>query len=181
MPSLFGNCMSAVKNLILTGVFCAANLLSSSIFAENMHFSVKLKSIEKIQEEEKGGDELHISITEFPKEGRPSHYQIPNFPSHWLSPYLYNIKDLTLWNKNLQSCTDVKVVFSLVEEDFEPLNIDDLLGSVALDLKCEKGKMISSWSIPDSANTEQVGKKSGEFKFKGDKTEYRLNFQLERK
>lgn len=173
--------MKAVKNIMLAGIFFTANLSSAALFAKGEDYSVKLKSIEKIHSQEKGGDELHVSITEFPKEGVPSHYQIPNFPSHWLSPYLYNVKDLTLWKKNVQSCTDLKVVFSLVEEDIPPWNLDDLLGSVTLDLKCDKGKMVSSWLIPNSANTEALGKDSGEFKFKGEGAEYKLNFQLDKK
>lgn len=178
---LFGNCMSIVKRLILITVFFNGVFLSGAIFSKNIDFSVKLKSIEKIKTKERGGDELYISVTEFPKEGTPSHYQIPAFPSHWSSSYLHNIKDLTLWNKDLESCTDVKVVFSLIEEDIAPWNIDDLLGSAVLDLKCDKGEMISSWSIPNNANTKQVEKKSGAFKFEGKGASYQLNFQLERK
>lgn len=172
--------MFVVKSLIYAGIFFTAILSSTSLFAEE-DFSVKLKSIEKIKAQEKGGDELHVSVTEFPKEGKPSHYQIPNFPSHWLSPYLYNVKNLTLWQKNMKSCTDVKVVFSLVEEDLAPWNTDDLLGAVTLDLKCEQGKMVSSWSIPNNNITEKVEKKPGEFVFKGEKAEYNLNFQVEKK
>lgn len=144
-------------------------------------FSVKLQEIQKIKPQEKRGDELFISVTEFPKGQTPRHYQIPSFPTHWLSNYLTNVKDVSLWQKNIQGCQDVKVIFSLVEEDFAPWNLDDLLGSVELNVKCEQGKFVTDWIIPNKEITEPLANEKNTFTFKGNKAEYRARFKLEQK
>lgn len=144
-------------------------------------YSVKLERIEKIQSQEKKGDELYFSITEFPQKGQPRHYQIPSFPAHWLSGYLSSVNNVTLWQKSMQSCDETKVIFSLVEEDLPPWNLDDLLGSVELNLKCEQGKLVPHWSIPNQKITEATPNVNGGFQFKGDSSEYRATFKLEQK
>jgi hypothetical protein len=173
--------MSTVKPIFLTAVIFTAHLWSTPLLADNPSYSVKLQSIEKIRSAEKDGDELFISVTEFPEEGVPKNYQIPSFPTHWLSAHLKNVKDVTLWQKDMQTCKGVKVVFSLVEEDVPPWNLNDLLGSVVLDLKCENGKAVPNWTIPNKENTEKLTEGPSKFLFKGYNSEYHADFHLENK
>lgn len=173
--------MSVAKHAIVTVSTIMAALVASSPVQAQEEFSVKLTEIQKIKSQEKSGDELYISVTEFPKTGSPRHYQVPSFPTHWLSSYLTSVKDVTLWQKNGQSCEEVKVIFSLVEEDMPPWNLDDLLGSVELNVTCEQGKPVSHWVIPNKANTEQLGTEKSDFSFTGDNSEYRAKFKFEQK
>lgn len=148
-------------------------------------WSVKLQSIEAIRPQEYWGDELYISVTEFPEQGVPSRYQIPHYPGHWLSDYLKKVQGVTLWKKRWDQCKNVQIIFSLVEEDLEPWDLDDLLGSVELRLRCENGKVKAQWLIPDKENTVRLEDQDGSFLFSGKKYEYRakllFNEGLDRK
>lgn len=165
---------------ITVSIFTVCFLGMTTLYADE-EYSVKLEHIEKIKSQEKRGDELYISVTEFPTVGTPSHYQIPNFPTHWLSARLTNVKDVTIWRKNIKSCDNVKVIFSLVEQDIAPWNIDDLLGSVELTLTCENGKLVPNWVIPNSAITQKVQNEKDSFSFTGENAVYRAHFKLEQK
>lgn len=156
-------------------------LFASPVLQAREEFSVKLQEIQKIKSQEERGDELFISVTEFPKGQTPRHYQIPSFPTHWLSTYLTSVKDVSLWQKNIQGCQDVKVIFSLVEEDLAPWNLEDLMGSVELNVKCEQGKFVTNWIVPNKEITEPLANEKNTFTFKGNKAEYRARFKLEQK
>ena len=109
------NVMKISRTLLLSVAFFTVNIWSHSLLAMEGAFSVNLKKLELVKEQERDGDELYISVTEFPKKGTPKTYQIPNSPSHWLSRHLDGVKDVPLWSTQLKSCTDTQVVFSLVK------------------------------------------------------------------
>jgi len=150
---------------------------STSVLAQKEKvLSVKLKSLEVIQPEKKGGDELYISVTEFPQGEIPTHYQIPTPPSHWLSKYANGVKDVVLWKKPMQQCEPLNLLISLVEEDHPFWQMEDLLGSIELKVTCVKGKAVEQWVIPNSKITS--GSKN-DFLFTGKQAKYRLKFKLE--
>lgn len=166
---------------IAKGIFFTVSLLVVGLGVEvwaasESDLAVQLQRIEKIKSQEKSGDELYISVTEFPKDGTPKHYQIPSFPTHWLSEHLSSIKDVTLWERSSKGCADNKVVFSLVEEDIPPWNLNDLIGSVVLEMKCENGKQSHTWTIPNPSVTEPVEGVKDAFIFKGDNARYQAFF-----
>lgn len=165
------------KGLLMTALLLVANPVS----AQDEKMVIKLDVIEKIHAQEKGGDELYFSITEFPSKGRPSHYQIPEFPSHWLSEHLKGVQNVILWEKASKECEPVKVIISLVEEDLPPWNIDDLLGSIELNVKCENGKLATQWNIPNKENTAVIGNVNNAFSFSGKNAEYHAIFSFEKR
>ena len=77
------NVMKISRTLLLSVAFFTVNIWSHSLLAMEGAFSVNLKKLELVKEQERDGDELYISVTEFPKKGTPKTYQIPNSPSHW--------------------------------------------------------------------------------------------------
>jgi len=164
-----------------------ASLLSINTANAVQEVSVDLQKLKVIQEQEKSGDELYFSVTEVPLDKKwekgkfplPKHYQVPAFPSHWLSKYADKIHDVTLWKKTGKGCESTDVLFSLVEEDTPPWNLDDLLGSVKLQMRCENGKTVTHWEIPDSKITASVPQKSNTFSFTGDGAEYSGTFKVE--
>ncbi|MBI2791971.1 MAG: hypothetical protein HYX61_08435 [Gammaproteobacteria bacterium] len=149
------------------------------VYAQNEMLEVKLQSLQVVKTQEKYGDELYISVTEFPLNKKASHYQIPAFPSHWLSKYLHNVKDVVIWQKSLNQCEPVNLLISLVEEDLTPWNIDDTLGSVELKVECVNGKAVEKWVIPDPKNTTKTKDDGNEFSFSGENAEYKAIFKVE--
>ncbi len=156
-------------------------VIGTQAFAQTQEISVKLQTLEAVHPQEKRGDELYISVTEFPTQSNPRHYQVPSYPSHWLSKYASSIKDVVIWKKDLEGCEPVDLLITLVEEDFAPWNIDDTLGSVELKVKCVNGKAEEEWMIPDAKTTVKIkSEPNTTFQFKGENAEYHAVFKLER-
>jgi hypothetical protein len=154
-------------------------LLASQAFAQTEEMAVKLKTLEVIHPQEKRGDELYISVTEFPAQETARHYQVPAYPTHWLSKYVKNIKDVVIWKKSLSHCEPIDLLITLVEEDFAPWDLDDSLGSVQLKVECVNGKSVEKWVIPDPKTTAKITDQESAFSFTGENAEYRAIFKLE--
>ncbi|MGD9592321.1 MAG: hypothetical protein AB7V32_07365, partial [Candidatus Berkiella sp.] len=132
-----------------------------------------------VQPQESGGDELYFSVTEYPAKGSPKHYQVPSFPSHWLSKYLPNVKDIVLWKSSSSQCESADLLITLVEEDLAPWNIDDALGSVSLKVECINGKAVETWSVPDDKTASKIPSKQGAFTFDGQGAKYQAQFSIQ--
>lgn len=158
-------------------------LLTLSIFSLNLQaqthdVQIKLKSMQVQKSQEKSGDELYISITEFPKGKRPQNFQVPQFPSHWLSNHLEKFQEVTLWQHKMKECEPMDLLISLVEKDMQPWDIDDSLGSIKLRLHCDQGKLRTEW-IPLNSKAQSIPKSKDTFNFTGDESQYRLQFSVE--
>lgn len=165
----------------LQGLFIMTGLFISPVFAQTDNLSVKLQAIEKIHSQELSGDELYFTITEFPVGKPPSYYQIPSFPTHWLSAHLGNIKDIVLWKKSVQACENIDVIFSLVEKDLPPWNLNDDLGTVELKVRCDNGQVKANWSVPNPKTAASIIDGGSAFSFTGNKAEYHAVFKFEDK
>lgn len=162
-------------------LFISLSLFVTPVWAEADNLTVKLEAIEKIQSQELGGDELYFTITEFPLGKSPSYYQIPGYPTHWLSDHLEKIKDIVLWKKSVRACENIDVVFSLVEKDLPPWNLDDDLGTVELKVRCENGQVKANWSIPNPKTAATILEGGSAFSFTGKNAEYHAVFKFEDK
>lgn len=158
-------------------VILLLSLFSTVILAQT-EAKLILKSFKTEQSQEKGGDELYISVTEYTKNHSPSYYQVPAFPAHWLSEHIGKVNNALLWKKDLTKCEDTDLMITLVEEDLIPWNVDDSLGSLKLKLTCKNDKLQGEWNIP---NTNAVSKSKGKdaFQFTGDNGRYDVQFGLE--
>lgn len=163
-----------MRLILISMILIAA---SHHCFAQEI-IQLKLKKLEAVQNQEQQGDELFFHITEFPEKSKPKHYYIPNRPAHWLSKHLDQVQNINLWQKSAQ-CENTEVLISLVEEDVEPWNINDLLGSVLLKVKCVDGKISKEWFIPDPNITMNSSMESNVFQFQGKKAKYKATFSLE--
>ncbi len=166
--------MRIIKSLAL-----GLSIFSTAVLAENQELQINLKSFEVIHPQEKRGDELYISITEFSKNNLPRNYKVPPFPSHWLSRYLNSFKEMTLWRKSFEQCEPLDLLITLVEEDAEPWDPDDSLGSVKLQISCTNGKLEEKWVIPNSEKVSEIAKKKNAFHFKGSNAQYDMQFSLD--
>lgn len=166
-----------LKVVVFTGLLGITNLA----LAQASDITLKLKTLEVVQQQEEGGDELYISVTEFPSKGKPLHYQVPSFPTHWLSKYLTNVKDIILWKKSSEACEPADLLITLVEEDLVPWNMDDSLGSIELKVECQNGKAVQKWVTTDQRTANKLLDKEGVFTFDGQGAKYRAEFSLESK
>lgn len=167
--------MRIIKYLAFFGL----STFSTIALAQNQELQINLKSFNVVRPQEERGDELYISITEFPKNGLPKNYKVPPFPSHWLSQYLNNFKEMTLWRKSFNECEPLDLLITLVEEDSQPWDPDDSLGSVKLEISCINGKLDEKWNIPNAEKVAKINEKKNAFHFKGNNAEYDIQFSLD--
>ncbi|MBS0288107.1 MAG: hypothetical protein JSR17_12480 [Proteobacteria bacterium] len=165
--------------LVLKVIVLSLAVYTGQAFSQNEELSIKLKALDVVKTQEKGGDELFISVSEFPAQGKPLHYQIPSYPTHWLSKYLVNVKDVVLWKKQSSTCMPAELLITLVEEDFEPWNMDDAIGSLELKIDCVNGKAVEKWTIPTQKSGANVTQQGNTFTFEGDGAKYKATFSID--
>lgn len=170
--------MIFLKRISLISLFISLFTLPVFCVAKELSLQVKLTAIESIATTEERGDELYFSVTEFPTNEKPRHYEVPDFPTHWLSKYLNKLDEVVLWEKVVAEDQGVSVVFSLIERDAPPWNLDDLVGSVKLKLKNENGKLTKQWSIPNKEDTEKLNDSENMFILTGDGGEYHIVLEV---
>lgn len=117
------------------------------IYAQERHPSIVLESIAPIHTTEKSGDEVYINITEYLPNGKTKSTNIPMPPIAWSSKNLTEIKDLTLWQGKLAKGESANVIMTFIEQDNPPLDPDDLLGVVQLNIINTQQGLKTSWSV----------------------------------
>lgn len=145
--------------------------------------ALHLLRIQTSQTTEKKGDELYLSILTFQSEGKPHHYQIPEFPLYWSSKSLDQIKNLKIWQNPLNPGEGVTLVLSLMEHDAPPWNSDDWIGSLKIQLRNNQGNLEMNWIVPNRAEGPvKVVSKFGEaekIELSDGKATYSLYFYLD--
>lgn len=158
---------------------CALVLFSSIALAQKQELHLNLNAFELIQPQEESGDELYITVTEFAKNEKPRNYQVPSFPSHWLSKYLNNFKQIVIWKKEIKECKPIDLLITLVEQDAQPIDLDDSLGTVKLKINCNDGKIEQQWVVGKSNEVTKIPNQKNAFTFHKDKAKYNMRFSLE--
>lgn len=157
-----------------------------SVFAADpgMDIVIKLGEIKSIKSSEKSGDELYFSVTSYVKKSKPTFTRVPMFPVHWMTKHLEKVKDVILWSGTLAVGESRQVVLSLVEQDVQPWDVDDHLGSVKVTFANKGGEIKKQWSVPNYKDQTDVSKDSDteekvSFTFKGEGGEYKASFKME--
>lgn len=129
-------------------VFC----FSSMAFAVNkQEFSPKLvlDHIKMVKQGELLGDDLYFDISVL-RVNQPTQYiRIPEFPLHLPSSKINTVKSAPLWSEPIKSGEKITLIVSLMDQDSKPLNPDDLIGLIRVELKNEKGNLQVQWSMPN--------------------------------
>jgi len=155
---------------------------SFSAISKDSKVLVKLTKIESIKTTEKRGDELYFSISEYYNNEAPKLFRIPMFPLHWLSKELPSLKDIKLWEGSIANNQSVLLVLSLLEQDLEPWNSDDHIGSVQIKIINTKGKITTKWGQPkfvDQPEVQQPNPKVPAYIMLGDGGKYKVSFKVE--
>lgn len=162
-------------------IFC---LVPFTAFSKPVHIQLKLESIVCKQTTEKSGDEIYWSVTAYSNLQPPTLIRVPQFPTHWLSQHLPQIKNVRLFEKDLQDNESIQIVLGLIEHDAPPWNNDDHLGSVKLTLHNHGGALSKSWSVmqyADGVLPRQKKVDSPTFILEADQGQYVVSFHLETK
>lgn len=169
------------KTVLVTALLTSALWMKTAIAAEPLlHVVVKMHSIEQIQAQEKAGDELYMSVTEFGPKTR--YYRVPDQPFYWRGDSLQKVKDVELFSVDLEPKQKLSLVFSLMEQDVAPWNPDDLLGAVKADLERTAKGMKETWVMPDKQTVFISDSAKGEvhpIEFRTKDARYRAQLSLE--
>lgn len=156
--------------------------VSLSIQAKTFNPSLRLLKVEQVKLSELEGEELYLHVTEYYSGGESESKTIPEHPSFWPSDHLANVTEVPVWDHKLKEGESVSLIISLMEKDFHPWNLDDLIGTVKLRIRNANGELETNWSIPNSPDTgESINTKFGpgkKFTLVGDGSRYILTFAL---
>ncbi|WP_133128258.1 hypothetical protein [Legionella nagasakiensis] len=132
---------------------------SSVVFAANhqtIQPNLNLKQIKVIKEGEWLGDNLYFDISVL-KANQPTKYlRVPKFPLRWPSAKIDSLKPITLWSEPIKNREKVSLIVSLVDQDSKPMNPDDVIGLIRVELKNENGNLQARWSMPNQKWTPVV-------------------------
>lgn len=129
-------------------VFC----FSSMAFAvNNQELSPKLilNQIKMIKKGEWLGDDLYFDISVLRAKQPRKYIRIPEFPLHVPPSKINTLKPTVLWSEPIKNEEKVILIVSLMDQDSKPLNPDDIIGLIRIELKNEKGILHSQWSVPN--------------------------------
>lgn len=153
---------------------------------------VKLNRIEAEKTTEQGGDEIYFNVTSYSSSGQSTMERTPQAPAHWNSKALDKVKDIILWEGNLDEGEEVKLILSVVEQEFPIWEHDELIGGAQLELKNQKGTLKPLWVVPQFEEQVDVemkslpqdkanAKNSAVFLLKGAGAVYEVAFSVEQK
>lgn len=167
----------ALCGLVLT---CFLFLGTTAAEAKEQKIAVYLKSIDAQKTSEKAGDEIYIDITQYSNMGGSKILRVPELPLHWRSKDLAQVKDLKLWEGTVQDNEEFKLIFSVVEQDNPPWDVDELIGSSLLEIENNEGKLKYHWELPvfeDRVEQEMLpGENPKRFIMKGEHSQYAVDF-----
>lgn len=141
---------SAVKSITVLWLssllFFGGGLMAAAQAEEALQLKLIHLQAEALSEE--NGDEVYISVTKYSNLNRPEEFRIPSSPDNWFFKRLTEANNVTLWQGSLAKGEEIKLMISIVEQDFPPWGVDDLIGTLQVMLKEVKGRLVEEWSIP---------------------------------
>lgn len=165
-----------MRNLL---VIIVLSLVSFIAVAKPQAIEVKLIDIEVIKPNERNGDELFFSISEYSSNGDPKMLRVPMFPLNWKSRNLKSLTNVTLWKGVVNDDSSVLLIFSLLEQDIPFIEVDDHIGSAQLKIVNKKGTISKVWGQPKFKDQPKVEQKAGsEYLMFGADSEYRVKFNV---
>lgn len=170
--------------VILLGLGFSTALFAASSASEKSsnltQVTVMLDSIEAEKLSKKSGDKIYINITESSNLGSSHTTRMPEKPILSFLKQSSEFKNLKLWQGNIRENEEIKLIFSVVEEDFSPWDIDNLIGSAQLILSKKNGKLDTKWELPifEENTVIQVQGKSPQYLMKGEHSHYRVSFSF---
>ncbi len=146
---------------------------------------IKLNHIAPVEHGETNADELYFDVTVLDQNNKRRFFRIPEAPMHWSSKRIEQFKNISLWRGTLIEGQKVVLIFALMEADGSPINPDDLIGTIRVQLMNESGVLKAKWTIPNRTTgpTTIVGKygEIQEFLLTSDDGSYKVYLELPKK
>lgn len=161
------------------GAIVIGLVLAFSGFADDLVVQINVMQMLVDKSDKKNGDRLYFDIAEYRQGELQQFYRIPKKPVHFLSQAIEKVKDVTLWRGTVKEGQAVDLAISLIEEDFPPWNLDDLIGVIKVKLQNNAGKLTTDWRMPNKGQlissrlAEQV-----RFRLTGSGADYKVDLQL---
>ena len=161
-----------------------------------------MSDIEALQVNERSDDELYLAVSVHHSNGDFESYTMPGkrqpnlghyaarFPAnpprqpmlYWHAKALKGVKNIALWQGEIDDKHGAEVVVSLIEHDMPPWNLDDLIGSVKFTVGKRAGHMSAEWRLLSADAVSSKGKlnlgKRQSFTLKDGEGAYKLTLQL---
>jgi hypothetical protein len=134
--------------LLFLGLLFFVGGALQTLHAEEM-LQLKLIHLQAEALSEENGDEVYISVTKYSNIGHPEEFRIPSAPENWFFKRLEEVKNVTLWQGRLIKGEEIKLMITIAEQDFPPLDVDDVVGTLRVNLKEEHGRLVEEWLIPE--------------------------------
>lgn len=168
--------------LLWSVVYCFTST-TAAYAAKN--YQLVMHSIEHIQSAEQV-EELYMAVTTYQSDKKPRHYEVPEFPRYWVSSHLEPVKEVTLWQGNLQQEEKISLHLSLLERDAPPFNTDDFVGTVVVVASLSDEKLIVNWRLPNNPEKRGKiiklnGKSAVEFTLSEQRSSYKVVFSFDEK
>ncbi len=161
-------------------------LFSGFLFAKEIQVVIKMIGITVEKTADKGVDDLFFNIRQHSNLKGDSENRIPEYPKHWLSKQLSSLKNVVLWDGKIEQGESLKLVLSLMEQDFPPWDPDDAIGAAEVSLLNQNGRLKIQWGVPkfEKNNQEVEMLKRAvpqRYIFKGAGSRYDVAFSVEQK
>lgn len=154
---------------------------SLNVAAKTYIVTIELDAIKAIKKSERNGDEVYFSITKYSNQSDPAIFRVPQFPMHWLSKDLPMVSNIKLWEGEVNADETVLLIFSLLEQDVPPWNVDNHIGSAKVRITNTNDKILAVWGQPnfvDQPRVIQSKAKYPEYTMYGDDSEYEVKFKI---
>ena len=132
-------------------------VLGAEAVTQDLNPRLVMELLTAITPTEKSGDELYFDISVYRANKQAEYLRVPTSPGHWPSKIIDKLNQITLWSEPLKSGEATTLILSLVESDDTLVNPDDLIGSIKVEMKNDKGVLQTNWSQPN--RTEELGQK----------------------
>jgi len=118
-------------------------------WASDSQLSLHLATLQAEAITEERGDEVYLSISKYSNKNPPEEFRVPSKPLNWFFKKMDSIKNINLWEGKISEDETLKLVISVVEQDIPPWDVDDLIGTVQVNIQYAKSDRPQvTWMIP---------------------------------
>jgi hypothetical protein len=152
---------------------------------ENTDIVIKLSSIKPQLLNQKSGNKIYLTVASSSSLGNSKVNRIPAGPAYWQTKHLSTIHNLAVWEGAIKDNEEIKLVFTVVEQDALSWDTDNLMGSAQVGLTNKRGKLGQPWELPvfeEKVDAERVDDQEiHHFILKANHSQYKVAFLLEAK
>lgn len=170
-----------VNALIILGLLSSSSLL----YAKDVKVTIYMKKVQPIKVLHEHGDHIYFNINEYPTQGDAKVLRVPDYPSNWQSKILPCMHDIKIWEGVVSNDNSVVVLLTVMDQTFEMLEDDNLIGSVMVEITNKNNKIKTEWTIPNvydrQQKVEQVKRNSPKYLMFGNNMRYTIEFKTSMK